>query len=260
MGLQFYGIGAAQVPDKAGEVIMIENIDTSNLAYINDEHSGDMWGFVGGITGHKKIFSEKDCETDNQRRCWKDVQKPFLYVEGQLADDQDHPNAQAAAALLKFTNAHRDLPLKVGLSVEGAILERSGHQEKVLQKTRATGVSLTVKPCNPYCKLYLKNDLVKSDFSILLPGKYEEVLKKSEGLTPSFKDTTEAKIYDKLQDLKKSLERWLGDVTIMKCYKCGDSQRMFKSSKDWPNVCNSCGHRFTMKQIYKALTKESGGL
>jgi ribosomal protein L37E len=253
MGLKIYGVAAVQSPDRVGETIIIKDINTDALRYINDEHSGDMFSMLGAITAHKKILSRNDCVSPRHIKCWDKVQKPFLYVEGELADEHDHPNAQAAAALLKFTHQHPELPLKVGFSIEGGILQRGeGKQHSTLEKTQGEGVSLTVKPCHPDVQLFLQNDLMKSLVPIDMPPKYIEALKKS-GYTPSFKETKYTQLLPKLEKLKKSMEQFVDGITHISCKKCGQSTRLFKSSHEWPNACHKCGNGYKMKDIYKAL-------
>lgn len=256
MGLKIYGIAAVESPDRVGEKIIIKDMDTSRLRYINDEHGDDMFSMIGAITGHKKVLSQRDCETPRQLECWNQVKAPFLYVEGSLADDHDHPNAEAAAALMKFCNQHKELPLKVGFSIEGHVIQRSGENNKELVKTAAEGVSLTIKPCHPNAQAFLDKDLIKSHVQIPMPQKYVEALKKS-GFSPSFKETDRNDdLLPKLQELKKSLQAFHDGITSIQCKRCGQSTRMFKSSKEWPNACEKCGTGYKMKQIFKALTKE----
>ena len=249
-----YGIGAAQIPDKVGETIDIAGIDTNELRVLNDEHGDRLSDIVGSVLNHKKIFSEKDIENPRQKKCWDIVKAPFLYVEGDIIDDPEHMDAAAAKALLRYTAAHPELPLKVGLSVEGAILERNGDGNKSLMRTKATGVSLTVKPCNSKCLLFPVNDLMKSMPPSALPQKYINALK-NPSLTPSIKESKLDLLKKSVQKLKKSVDNILGEFTSMKCYSCGNVDKFFKASSGWPNHCEQCGDRFTMRQIYKALTK-----
>jgi hypothetical protein len=252
MGLKIYGIAAVESPDRVGETIVIRDINTDSLRYLNDEHSGDMFSMLGAITKHKKILSRQDCEDARQAKCWEQVKRPLLYVEGELADEHDHPNAQAAAALLKFIHQNPSLPLKVGFSIEGGILQRGGHNNSRLEKTQAEGISLTVKPCHPDVRLFLQNDLMKSLTPVDLPAKYLEALKKS-GYTPSFKESKYLELLPKVEKLKKSVAAFVDGITHITCKKCGQSTRLFKSSTDWPNACHKCNNGYKMKDIYKAL-------
>ena len=147
-----------------------------------------------------------------------------------------------------------EVPLKIGLSVEGGTLERSGHDEKTLSKTVACGFACTIKPCHPRCRVFIKNDLAKSDKNMAPPARYFEALKKSQS-TSSIIEHKDLILLHRLYSLKKSLSDYMGGFTEIKCYNCGNSQRMFKSSKDLPNGCASCGNYFSMSDIWKAINK-----
>lgn len=252
MGLEIYGCAAIDSPDRVGEKISIENMDISSLRYLNDDHSADLFSMIGGITQAKKILKADDAKTPQEKKCWQVAKAPFLFVKGTLADQQGHPNAEAASALLKFCAQNPNLPLQVGFSIEGGIIERDPSDSKILSKTKAEGVSLTIKPCHPNAKVFLVNDLMKSEPLAAMPEKYTEALKKS-GFTPSFKENTPMGVMHKIEQLKKSVKEFTDGITSLKCQKCGKLERFFKSSSDWPNNCTGCSSSFRMTDIYKAL-------
>lgn len=259
MGTQIYGIAASQNVDNVGETLMIDGIDDSRMKILSDEHGDDngeipFFRIVGSITYKKKIYSEKDCENDYQKRCWKVTQVPFLYIEGELADDERHPDAQSAAALIKFTQKP-EIPLKLGLSIEGGILERGGEKNKKLIKTIATGAAITVKPANPACKLFLKTDLKKSLSDDPPPQRYFEALKKSQATSSVRQLAPELISLYLLQNLKKSILDFMGGFTDIQCQYCGKGERFFKSG-DIPNGCRNCGQYYTMSQLWNALNKK----
>lgn len=251
--MRVYGVAAAQNPDNSGETIIIDNIDTSRMRIINDEHGSDAWSMIGSIDYHKKIKSREDCTDEQERRCWDQTQVPFLFVRGEIADESGHPNAQAAASLLKFTSSRPDLPLRIGFSIEGGILERSGPDNKTLSKTLATGASFTVKPCNPKAVMFPETDLTKS-WIATPPAVYYEALAKSDAKS-SFIEMPKVVLAMKLEELKKHVEDYYGSFTSIKCWRCGDGVRFFKSSRDIPNRCSKCSNAFTMSDIYNAMKK-----
>lgn len=267
MGLKIYGIGAAQNRDNAKELIYLEGLDNSKLYLMKDEHpqQDNFFHSIGSINYSKKIMSERDCENDQQLRCWRYAQVPFLYAEGELADDTDHPNAKSAAALLKFTS-RPDIPLEIGFSVDGGILERRDlagnvtedkEAGKDLVRTLATGLALTVKPCNPKCKIWLANDLTKSDLSGPPPAGYFEAAKRKQAHT-SIRDGSASKdfqVYLKLEKLKKSLDNYVSGFTEMRCEKCGQGVRFFKASNDLPHKCAKCTNAHSLTKIWTALNK-----
>lgn len=259
-GLRLYGIGATQNTDNSGEKVLLDGLDISRLRGIKDEHpdQDNFFHLVGGITFAKKIHSIKECDNEYQKRCWEHVKAPFLYAEGTLADEEGHPNAQSAAAMVKFTQ-RADIPLKMGFSVDGGILDRRNdagkpaEDGKILAKTIATNLSLTVKPCNPQCRVWMFNDLTKSDITMPAPKRYWKELKKEEKKSSIIEDV-ELKLYTKVESLKKSLSDYFGGFTSMKCYKCGHGIKFFKAG-DVPNGCNNCGAHFSMAELWKALNK-----
>jgi ribosomal protein S27E len=258
MGLEIYGIAASQKLDNVGETLMIDGLDDSRMRILSDEHGDDdgilpFFRIVGAIKVHKKIHNELECTDEYQRRCWRSVQLPFLYVEGELADDTGHPDAQSAAALIKFCQ-RPEVPLALGLSIEGGIMERGGADNKQLTRTLATGAALTVKPANESCRLFIKSDLRKSMPSAVPPARYFEALRKSQATSSVYEIAPELMVYYKLESLKKSLLDYAGGFTEVRCNGCGKGMRFFKAGKV-PNGCQECGENFSLSQIWKALNK-----
>lgn len=267
MGTKIYGIVAAENHDNANEKILIDGVDISRLKLIKDEHPSQDSFFhsVGSIQFAKKIYSEKDCENHKQLRCWKSAQVPFVYGEGVLADDEDHPNAKASAAMLRFAQRN-DVPLEVGFSVDGGIAERKTldgqltddeEDGKILSKTLALAASLTLKPCNPKCKIFMENDLQKSGVLAPPPPNYLQLLQKTQKKHSIFTsiESQKAELYIQVTTLKKSLDDYFSGFTSLRCNHCSKPVRFFKSGDSLPNTCGSCGNPFSMKQLWKALNQ-----
>jgi hypothetical protein len=245
-----YGILATQTPDRVGEVLNIEGADISELKYVNDEHSSDnCFTILGSCTLSKKIFSEQDCLSEFEHKCWTRVRKPFIYMEGALATPE-HPNAAAAEGLIRYAQQVPGFP--VGLSVEGATLERRG---KELLKTKIIAASITVKPCNTECLVFPKINLQKS--FVELPERYK-------GVKPGRKSfyempTEDARLLSKslfLKDvntLMKSGEP-LDSATVLKCWNCGEAKLFMRHRP--PNRCVACQEPFTISDIFKAVTSD----
>ena len=256
MGTKIYGIGASEAVDRAQERLLIQGLDTSRLRGIKDEHDEDsMFRKIGAVTFHKKIFSDKDCENEYQLKCWKFARVPFPYAEAELADSDSHPDAQAAAALLRFTS-RPEVPMKLGFSVDGGTLERSGPDEKTLSRTIATDLALTSKPANETCRVWLFNDLTKSELASTMPAPaiYFERLAKSRSAR-SIVENPLVKLYFLTDRLYKSLSDFQGGFTSMKCWHCGEGIRFFKSSRDVPPNCPKCGHSFSLGELWSAFNK-----
>ena len=150
-------IAGSQLRDTQGEMLSVEGADISELeagkGRLNDNHGKGFFNSIGAVTGAKKIFKQEDCEDDRQKYYWNKVKAPFIYVKGYLYDDEDHPNAKAAAAILR--NIHKnDAPLQLKASVEGGVVARGVSDSTLLARTKIHSVALTFTPAN-------KNTLVE---------------------------------------------------------------------------------------------------
>jgi hypothetical protein len=151
------GIAASEAVDSSGEVLDIKGLDISELVegrgVLNYEHRGDAANgasandVIGHITYAKKIFESGDCANDRERTYWNKVQLPFLYIQAELFNNEGHPGAQAAAALIRYYQ-RRKLPILMRYSIEGNTLDRSGNK---LKRAIAKRVAATLKPCNRSC-------------------------------------------------------------------------------------------------------------
>lgn len=141
----------SQLRDTQGETLSVEGADISELlagrGRLNDNHGKGFFNCIGKVTAAKKIFKKEDCEDDRQLYYWEKVKSPYLYVRGQLFSDEDHPNARAAAAILR--NVHKsDCPLKIKASVEGGVMARGISDPTLLARTKIHSVALTFVPAN----------------------------------------------------------------------------------------------------------------
>jgi len=160
--LKISGIAASEALDTSAEKISIEGMDISSLeageGIFNFEHrspkssGASPLDILGAITFAKKIFKESDCDNANQRKYWKQVELPFLYIEGSLFDSQEPPHiaADALAAQIKFYKS-QNLPLVARFSIDGSTLERDDKNPQILKQTIARDVAITMKPCNRSC-------------------------------------------------------------------------------------------------------------
>ncbi len=144
-------IAGSQLRDTQGEMLSVEGADISDLeagkGRLNDNHGKGFFNAIGRVTGAKKIFKEEDCEGERQKYYWEKVKAPFIYVRGVLYDDEEHPNAKAAAAILR--NIHRaDVPLKLKASVEGGVVSRGLKDPALLARTKIHSIALTFTPAN----------------------------------------------------------------------------------------------------------------
>ena len=149
MGMLIDGIGVTSTIDSSGEQILVESHDVSELnngkCVFNFEHLNDSpENFLGRITYAIKILKESDCENDRQRKYYDFVKGPFVYIKGELFDDEEHAGAIAMAAIIRFSHK-RNEKLLVGFSVEGSTLERD---ENILTRTISRRYAITFRPCN----------------------------------------------------------------------------------------------------------------
>lgn len=149
--LQIDACAGSQLRDTQGEMLSVEGADISDLiagkGRWNDNHGKGFFNSIGRITSAKKIFKSEDCEDDRQRYYWDKVKAPYIYVKGYLYSDEDHPNAKAAAAILR--NIHKaDVPLKLKASVEGGVVSRGLADPSLLARTKIHSVALTFTPAN----------------------------------------------------------------------------------------------------------------
>lgn len=149
--LEIDGIFASELRDQQGELLSLEGADISDLnaglGVFNDNHSSGFYNVLGKITYAKKLFDRDDCEDDRQRYFWDKIKAPCLYGRGVLFNDEDHPNAKAAAAILRSIHKS-DCPLKLKASVEGGVVSRGILDPSILRQTRVKRVALTFVPAN----------------------------------------------------------------------------------------------------------------
>lgn len=141
----------SELKDTQGETLSVEGANIDELergeGRFNDNHGKGFFNSLGRVTEAKKIFKSDDCENDRHKYYWEKIKAPFVYAKGYLYNDDDHPNARAAAAILR--NIHRDdTPLKMKASVEGGVLARGIKDPTRLARTKIHSVALTFTPAN----------------------------------------------------------------------------------------------------------------
>ncbi len=202
------GIFSAETPDKSGEIVSIEGIDISTIndgkGLVNSEHNNDFTKTVGKILNAKKIFSDKDCSNEFEKKAYESVNKvPLMVGTVELFDEEDHPEAQAIAKIAKFYKK-RNEPLVLGFSVEGGILERSG---PVIKKSIVRKVAVTAGPCNEAARAELVSEMTKSEAAV-----FERISKTektqntlSAGAVTEVLEYDEGKINESISSLKARL-------------------------------------------------------
>lgn len=133
------GLASTQAVDRQGEVIIQKGIDISeikqNRGYFNFDHLPGVENLIGTIDGYK--HDEKG-----------------LYVSGKLF--KNHDKAKAVYQIMSsLGESDRG---RIGMSVEGKILERDVANPKIIKKCQINKVAITFSPVNT--NTYA--DLVKS--------------------------------------------------------------------------------------------------
>lgn len=164
MGLILDGIGTSEAIDSSGELLELAGLDISDLTQgrgtVNVEHRGDdapgysFNDIIGRIIYAKKLFTRDECENERQRSYWDMCKLPFLYLKTELFDDENHPGAVAAAAMIRHYSK-RGIPLLTRFSIEGSTLEM---KDKVIKAAISRRVALTVKPANKQCNTGILED------------------------------------------------------------------------------------------------------
>ena len=141
----------SQLRDTQGEMLSVEGADITDLingkGRLNDNHGKGAFNSIGRVTSAKKIFKAEDCDNARHTYYWDKVKAPFIYVAGQLYDDEDHPNAKAAAAILRHIHK-ADCPLQLKASVEGGVISRGIADPSLLARTKIHSIALTFTPAN----------------------------------------------------------------------------------------------------------------
>ena len=197
------GILGSQLRDTQGETLSVEGADISELeagrGRWNDNHGKGFFNCLGRITTAKKIFKAEDCEDDRQRYYWEKVKTPYIYGKGYLFNDEDHPNAKAAAAVLR--NIHKtDCPLKVKLSVEGGVISRGISDPSMLARTKIHSCAVTFVPANQATlvePLNLNKSEVDIDADLIL---IKSVLHLAENNVPSFRHIVRDAAAEKIEN------------------------------------------------------------
>ena len=203
---------SSQLRDTQGEMLNVEGADITELELgkgrLNDNHGKGFFNCLGKVTAAKKIFKAEDCDDDRQRYYWEKVKSPYIYVKGVLFDDEDHPNAKAAAAILR--NIHKtDCPLKIKASVEGGVVSRGLSDPALLARTKIHSIALTFVPANQATlvePLNLDKSEVDADADFIL---IKSVLHLAETNVPSFRhiirDASAEKIENNINEILAAL-------------------------------------------------------
>lgn len=150
-GMLLDGIGASQHIDSSGEILDVKGCDIKDVddgvAVINYEHKDESpTDVIGRLVYAKKIFGAEDCDDERQSMYWKKSGVPFIYIIGELMDQDGHQGAQDAAAIVRHYHS-RGLPIVARWSIEGSTLDKDKSTGR-LKRSIFKRIALTLKPCN----------------------------------------------------------------------------------------------------------------
>jgi hypothetical protein len=264
MGLKIDGIATSEHIDSSGELLLIENHDISDLVegkgVLNFEHSNKHEDIVGAIIYAKKILKKTDCEDERQKKYWDFVKKPFVYIIGELFDDQEHPGAIAVAAMIRYYASKKEKML-IGFSIEGATLERDGN---VLKETVGRRAAITLRPCNKtaIADLYedYKDEEIKKSIEFLSKNVDETIssLDLDSSILGDEGIITPATFFKHIEDLNKTLTAGMGNVApsalvggaaLSKEYIAGKKNIIKAAIRDW-------NRKRPLKEVIKAALPE----
>lgn len=207
-------IAGSQLRDSQSEMLSVEGADISDLTSgkgrINADHGKGFYNCLGTVIAAKKIFKEEDCEDERQRYYWNKVKAPYIYVKARLFDNEDHPHALAAAAILR--NIHKtDIPLKVRASVEGGVISRGIKDSTLLARTKIHSVALTFTPANQ-ATLVEPISLDKSSYDETADMELiKSVMHLAETNVPSFRhitrDASASKILNNIEQIREIADK-----------------------------------------------------
>lgn len=250
-------VAGSELMDTQGEVLSVEGADISALengqGRLNDNHGKGFFNSVGRVVEAKKIFGPQDCDDERHQYYWEKIKAPYIYVKGYLYDDEDHPNARAAAAILR--NIHKsDCPLQLKASVEGGVVQRGMKNPRLLQRTKIHSVALTFTPANQNTlvePLMVQKSLSSASDDALI----KSVMHLATEDVPSFRSITRQASADKIQrniEKIRSIAQQLGyDVSLPEF----SSRALAKSAVEL-KIVNSV-HR--INKLVKMLSAGYGG-
>jgi len=123
------GLASTESIDKQGELILQKGIDLSPVeekrGILNWDHNKGPENTIGIIEGYNKS-------------------NDGLFIEGKLF--KNHTKAKAVYEIM--SSLGKSDKGRIGLSVEGAVLERDSKNPKIIKKCKINAVALTMNPVN----------------------------------------------------------------------------------------------------------------
>jgi hypothetical protein len=125
------GVISTESRDRQGEVVLQRGLDFSEFVqngWFNDNHSRETTGIVGyPVKVEKRMHNGR----------------PGTYVEGYLLD-----NYEPANRIWELANSLQKTGRRLGFSIEGGVLRRSGPSDAVIAEAKVRNVAITNCPVN----------------------------------------------------------------------------------------------------------------
>lgn len=228
-GMLLDGIGASEHVDSSGEILDVKGCDIQDVkdgvAVINYEHKDDTpTDVIGRLVYAKKIYSADDCDDERQMMYWKKSGVPYIYIIGELMDQDGHQGASDAAAIVRHYHS-RGLPIVARWSIEGSTLDKDKGGNR-LKRSIFKRIALTLKPCN------------KDATSGVLFDPFDGKSKKKDDSLKSIADKIdkfEHPMYTKLGGaMEVECMPWIDDLTKKELTKEEELKEKFKKLvKEW---------------------------
>jgi len=158
MSTKLCGIMSSECVDSENDTFRQKGMSIEYLrgAIVNSEHEKSFTKTIGKIIEVKKIYSEEDCKTDQERgMLTKNNKMPFLYGVVELFDDTQHLEAKSVAAIVEFHKSAEAGPLPLFFSIECEPV--SVNSNKVYELSVAKRVALCRLPANKACIVEVYN-------------------------------------------------------------------------------------------------------
>lgn len=233
MGMIIDGIAAAASVDTSGEIIDIAGLDISSLesgegTFIYEHRSAKSPGatgddVVGSIRFAKKIFDAEDCDDARQKKYWDSCKVPFVYIRGELFDDEKHAGAQAITAIINYYHS-RKMPILMRYSIDGHTIKRGeeeNNEQNIIKRAIARDVAVTMKPCNKSCV-----SGVIDDAPMVVAQDDEDMVKSERGLLSGVEFTMspmESNNDDPISNLRVELDNFRELQAIQKAISLGNA-------------------------------------
>lgn len=141
------GLASTSSVDRQGEVILPDGIDATPIAkgkgFFNFDHDNSPENTIGALDGYKKTATG-------------------MYVEGRLF--KNHTRAKAVYEIMSSLN--KGDKGRVGMSVEGKVIERDAKNPSIIRRCLIKNVALTLNPVNQDTYADIIKSMSSADSSI----------------------------------------------------------------------------------------------